>query len=285
MNMIQFLGSIELGLIYGLVAIGVYLTFRVIDFPDLTVDGSFPLGAAVAASLLVGGVSPVSATIIACIAGAAAGFVTGYLHVRFQILGLLASILTMTALYSINLRIMKSPNIALLSEATLFGSGDNVILVMLGIVVSICGLLIYFLYTHFGLGIRASGVNARVSRTYGVNVGAMILIMLALSNGIVAFAGALFAQSQGFADISMGAGTIIIGLASVIIGETIIHTRRVWLALLSCIVGSVVYRLAIAFALNSSDIGLKASDLNLITAVIVTLTMILPKLKNKITAR
>lgn len=281
MNAIQFLGALELGLVYALVAIGVYLTFRVIDFPDLTVDGSFPLGAAVSASMLVGGAHPLLATVCAFIAGAMSGLVTGYLNIKFKIIGLLAGILTMTGLYSVNLRIMGSPNIALLMEPTLFGQSD-VNFVMSLIVLVVCIGLIYFLNTHFGLGLRASGVNARVSQAYGIRVGWMVLVMLALSNGLVAFAGALFAQSQGFADISMGTGTIIIGLASVIIGETLIHTRRISLAIISCVVGAIAYRLAIAFALNTTDIGLKASDLNLITAVLVAVTMILPKIKQSI---
>jgi putative ABC transport system permease protein len=282
MNIIQFLGALELGLIYGLVAVAVYLTFRIIDFPDLTVDGSFTLGAAVSASLIVKGVHPLYATLAAFAAGALSGVVTAYLHVRWHILGLLAGILTMTALYSINLRIMERPNIALLSEPTLFNQWEIPygVLVILGIiVVCVIVLLTRFLLSQLGLGLRATGVNPRVSRSYGVNVGAMIIIALALSNAIVAFGGALFTQSQGFADISMGAGTIITGLASVIVGETVMRSRNIAVALVSCLVGSVLYRLAVAFALNAGDLGLKASDLNLITALLVAVTMVLPKLQ------
>lgn len=244
MNTIQILGALELGLIYGLVAIGVYLTFRILDFPDLTVDGSFPLGAAVSAALLLKGAHPLLATGMAVLAGGLAGLITGFLHVRFKILGLLAGILTMTALYSINLRIMGSPNLALLNEVTLFDNRH-----IIGCMAWICALIgggtVYFLSTHAGLGLRATGINPKVSKAYGVQVGGMVLLGLAISNGITALAGALFAQSQGFADISMGAGTVIVGLASVIIGETILNTRRLSLAILSCLIGSIVYRLAI----------------------------------------
>jgi putative ABC transport system permease protein len=187
----------------------------------------------------------------------------------------------MTGLYSINLRIMDSPNLALLNEVTVF-EGKHIIFFMLWICAIIGGSIIYFLNTHAGLGLRASGINPKVSKAYGVKVGSMILLGLALSNGIAALAGALFAQSQGFADISMGSGTVIIGLASVIIGETIFQTRKLSLAIISCLVGSIIYRLAIAFALNSTDLGLKASDLNLITALLVALTMILPKIKGNL---
>jgi putative tryptophan/tyrosine transport system permease protein len=277
MNLIQFIGALELGLLYGLIAMGVYLSFRVLDFPDLTVDGSFPLGAAVLASLILQGWSPLLATLLATLAGALAGLCTGYLHVRFKILGLLAGILSMTALYSINLRIMNSPNLALLDEVTLF-TGIPLLLGLSCVTLILAFCLIYFLYTQTGLAMRAAGTNPRVSQAYGVNVARMQLLGLALSNAFVALAGALFVQSQGFADISMGAGTIVVGLASVIIGETLCPSRKLYAAIISVIVGSIVYRCVIAFALNSTDLGLKASDLNLITAALVALTMIVPKL-------
>lgn len=277
MNTLTLLAALEIGLIYALVAIGVYLSFRLIDFPDLTVDGSFTLGAAVSAALIVTGSNPLLATFIACLAGAMAGMVTGYLHVRWQILGLLASILTMTALYSLNLRIMNKPNIALLNDATIFHG--NVLLTLGGLVL-ICSLALIWLFnTHIGLSIRAVGINPRVSKAYGINVGKMKLATLALSNAMVAFSGALFCQSQGFADISMGTGTIIIGLASVIIGESILGPKKIWIALIACIIGSILYRIAIGLALNTQHLGLQATDVNLLTALLVVLTMILPKLK------
>lgn len=278
MNLIQFLGALELGLLYSLIAMGVYISFRVLDFPDLTVDGSFPLGAAVLASLILRGWSPALATLLAALAGALAGLCTAYLHVRFKILGLLAGILTMTGLYSINLRIMNSPNLALLDEPTLFTGKP--LLVCLGLMVGALALgLIYFLYSETGLAMRASGANPRVSQACGVHVGKMQLLGLALSNACVALAGALFVQCQGFADISMGAGTIVAGLASVILGEALCPTRRHAVAVFSLVLGSIVYRCVIACALSSTDLGLRASDLNLLTALLVGCTMVAPKLR------
>lgn len=281
MNALQVLGACELGLIYGLVALGVYISFRVIDFPDLTVDGSFPLGAAVTASLLVQGCSPVLSFIVALFAGLLAGAVTAYLSVRWNILGLLASILTMTALYSINLRIMgQQPNIALINEPTLF-QDYSVLNVLFVLTVVTVLLLKMFFSSDFGLAMRASGINPKAGSAYGVSSGKVKFIALSMSNGLVAAAGALFTQSQGFADISMGTGTIVIGLASVIIGESVFHPRSLGLALFACVIGSVLYRLVISLALNASEIGLQASDLNLLTAALVATTTILAKWMKK----
>jgi putative ABC transport system permease protein len=285
MNLIQFLGALELGLLYGLVALGVYLTFRAINFPDLTVDGSFPLGAAVTAALLVKGEHPLVATTLATLAGALAGYLTGYLNVRWKILGLLAGILTMTALYSINLRIMARPNIALLTETTLFSywQGTHSLLwMLLGIVLGILALLCWFLNSQFGLAFRGTGINPRVSPAYGIKVEKMTLLGLSLSNALIALSGSLFTQAHGFADISMGTGTLITGLASVIIGESLIHRYSIFLILVGCVLGSILYRLVIAFALNTEIIGLQASDLNLITAVLVVIAMLLPELRQRV---
>lgn len=278
MNQLQFLGALEIGLIYGLVALGVYLTFRIIDFPDLTVDGSFTLGAAVSAIMISLDYNPWLATSMAIVAGGLAGSITGYLNVRWNILGLLAGILTMTALYSINLRVMSKPNIALINKATIFNFNPIITSTSI-IIILVILLLARFFASEFGLSVRAIGINPKVSTAYGINVGKLKVITLALSNAIVALGGSLFTQSQGFADISMGNGTVIVGLASVIIGESIIHPKKVMAWLVACIVGSILYRIVIAFALNANDIGLEASDLNLITAMIVAFTMILPKLK------
>ncbi len=286
MNLLQFLGAVELGMIFALVALGVYLSFRVLDFPDLTSDGSFPMGAAIAATMIVAGMNPWLATFVAFFGGTLAGTVTAYLNVRFGILSLLASILTMTALYSINLRIMGRPNIAMLYEETVFTPletlmGDHLTAVLLFgfFTVFIVGLLIYkLLQSQFGLGIRATGANPVMAQAQGVKTKSMILFGIALSNGIIALAGALFAQSQGFADVNMGVGTIIVGLASVIIGEVILPPRLVLFSIVGCIIGSVLYRLAVAFALNADF--MKPSDLNLMTALIVAFAMILPKLKS-----
>jgi putative ABC transport system permease protein len=278
MNSFQLIGALEIGLIYALVAIAVYISFRLIDFPDLTVDGSFTLGASVAACMIASGQPPLISTLVAILCGMLAGVITGYLHVKWHIMGLLAGILTMTALYSINLRIMGKPNLAIMNDTTLFSYGSVLFMSALIVLGSII-FLSWLFATDFGLSIRAVGINARVSLSYGISVNKIKLITLALSNGLVALAGALFAQSQGFADITMGTGTIIVGLAAVMIGEALFHPQRIISALFACVLGSIIYRATIALALQSYAIGLQASDLQLITAIIVTFTMMLPTLK------
>jgi putative tryptophan/tyrosine transport system permease protein len=286
-SLIAFLGTLETGLIFGLVALGVYISFRVLQFPDLTVDGSFPLGAAVSAVLIVNGVHPFPATIVACIAGAGAGLITAWLNVRLKILHLLASILTMIALYSINLRIMGRPNIALLGEQTLFTPLESLgISTYVTIPAALLVLIViakfgmdWFLNSEVGLAMRATGANARMARAQGINTGFYILMGMAVSNSLVALAGALFAQSQGSADVTMGVGVIVVGLAAVIGGEAVILPRTVFLATLACVAGSLLYRFAVALALNADFIGLKAQDLNLITAVLVALAMVLPSVR------
>jgi len=284
MSQIAFLGAIEVGLLFALVALGVFLSFRVLQFPDLTVDGSFPLGAAVCASLIVVEVNPYLATFVAALAGACAGMVTAWLNVRLKILHLLASILTMIALYSVNLRIMGRPNIALLGENTVFSPLESwdtpsyiALPIMLTVLVVIVKLALdWFLNSEIGLAMRATGVNPRMARAQGIHTDRYILGGMALSNALVAVAGALFAQSQGAADVTLGVGVIVVGLAAVIGGEAVMNTRTVFRATLACIIGSILYRLAVAGALNADMLGLKAQDLNLITAVLVTLAMVLP---------
>jgi len=281
---IAFYGALETGLIYGLVAFGIYLSFRVLDFPDLTVDGSFPLGAAVAAMLIIAGWNPWLATGAAIVAGMAAGAVTALLNVKLKILNLLASILTMIALYSINLRIMGRPNVALLMEDTVltpwYSLGleyHQVPVLLFTLVIGVSLFLLWrFMKSETGLAMRATGANARMARAQGIATGGMIILGVAVSNGLVGLAGALFAQSQGAADVTMGVGVIVIGLASLIGGEAVITPTSVFRALLACVVGAIIYRLAIAFALNADALGLKAQDLNLITAVLVTLAIVLP---------
>ena len=293
MSLFSLLGAIEIGLIFALVALGVYISFRLLRFPDLTVDGSFPLGGAVCAVMIVAGFNPWIATLGATLAGAAAGLVTGWLNVKLKIMDLLASILMMTALYSINLRVMNGPNVPLIAEPTLCtqlqpdSMADYVLrpLVLLVIVVLAKLLLDWFFATERGLAIRATGSNARMARAQGINTGAMVLLGMAISNALVGLAGALFVQTQGGADISMGIGTIVIGLAAVIVGESILPSRRIIWATLAVVLGAIVYRFFIAAALNSDFIGLKAQDLNLITAVLVTLALVLPQLKRKLNAR
>lgn len=287
MSLIAFLGTLETGLIFGLVALGVYISFRVLQFPDLTVDGSFPLGAAVSAVLIVNGVHPLPATIVACIAGAGAGLVTAWLNVRLKILHLLASILTMIALYSVNLRIMGRPNIALLGEETLFTPLESLGIPSYISIPSALLILIviakfrmdWFLGSEVGLAMRATGANPRMARAQGINTSFYILMGMAVSNSLVALAGALFAQSQGSADVTMGVGVIVVGLAAVIGGEAVILPRTVFLATLACVAGSLLYRFAVALALNADFIGLKAQDLNLITALLVALAMVLPSVR------
>jgi putative ABC transport system permease protein len=284
-SVVAAVGAVEIGLLYAFVALGVFLSFRVLDFPDLTVDGSFPLGAAVAATGLVSGWNPWAATGLACLAGGAAGFVTAFVSVRFRILHLLASILTMIALFSINLRIMGRPNVAVLNRDTVltpfFGRGFSDYLVrpaFLFVFVAIVAMLLAaFLSTDLGLAMRAAGANPRMARAQGIRVGAMVLAGVALSNAMVALAGALFAQTNGFADVTSGLGTIVVGLAAVIIGETLLPRRGVVLAILGCVIGSVLYRLAVQLALNLDVVGLTASDLNLATAVLVLATLIISR--------
>lgn len=287
MSEIAFLGAVEIGLVYALVAIGVYLSFRVLDFPDLTVDGSFPLGAAVAAVIITSGIDPWTGCLAAILAGAAAGLVTAFLNQRFGILHLLASILTMIALFSINLRVMGRPNIALINQETVLtpfyglGLADQYVrpLVVLVIVAFAVYLVARFLRSDFGLAMRATGVNPRMARAQGVKTAVHVYVGMAIANGLVGLAGALFAQTNGFADVTTGIGTIVVGLAAVIVGESLFRPRTIVIALVGCVIGSVLYRIAIQFALSADAIGLKASDLNLVTAVLVAVALVLPRLR------
>ncbi|MXN78103.1 ABC transporter permease [Burkholderia sp. 4701] len=293
MSLFSFLGALEIGLIFSLVALGVLISFRILNFPDLTVDGSFPLGGAVAATLISAGFDPFAATGLAIVAGALAGFVTGWLNVRLKIMDLLASILMMIALYSVNLRIMGRPNVPLITEPTLFTVlqpawlPDYVLRpALLAIVVVVAKLgLDWFFSSQLGLAMRATGANPRMARAQGIATGRATLAGMALSNALVALAGALFAQTQGGSDISMGIGTIVIGLAAVIIGETLLPARRLVLTTLAVVLGAIVYRFFIALALNIEFIGLKAQDLNLVTAALVTIALVLPATRKKLFAR
>ena len=293
MSLFAFLGTLEIGLVYGLVALGVYLTFRVLDFPDLTVDGSFPMGGAVAATAIVAGVNPWLATGLAILAGAACGLVTAFLAVRCGILHLLASILTMIAAFSINIRIMGRPNIALLGENTIFSSIEKVGIdplygnlgMVFAIVLLVGVFIVRLLSSDFGLALRATGVNASMVAAQGGSVGYYTYFGLALSNGLVGLAGALFTMSNSFADVTSGVGTIVVGLAAVILGQTLLSGRQLWVAVLAVILGSVLYRLAVAFALSTGMFGMQASDLNLITAVLVAAALIVPKMKGKVHAQ
>ncbi|ERL54910.1 ABC transporter permease [Psychrobacter aquaticus] len=295
MSLIAFFGALESGLIYGLVALGVLISFRTLDFPDLTADGSFPLGGAVAGISIIAGINPWLACAFGMLAGSVAGIVTAWLHVKLGILQLLASILVMVALYSINLRIMGAPNLPLLGETTVFstlvtdGNGYWMRCLIIGMVVLFAMLFLNWFYsTETGLSMRATGSNLRMAQAQGINTSWMTIIGMAISNGLIALAGALFVQTQGGADISIGIGTIVIGLAAVIIGETIIPAKRIWLITFAVVVGAVLYKLFIQVALSSDtlrSIGFGPQDLNLITALLVVLALVLPKAKNELLSR
>ncbi|MBV1779626.1 ABC transporter permease [Paeniglutamicibacter sp. ABSL32-1] len=276
--------AVELGLIYAIMALGVYLTFRILDFPDLTVDGSFTTGAAVASISIINGVNPFLATAFAFFIGAAAGVITGLLHTKGKIDGLLAGILTMIALYSINLRIMGKANLPLLGETTvltflrenrLLGTWVSVGLMFLGCLVAVA-VIVWFLRTDVGLAMRATGDNEEMIRSLGVNTDNQKILGLALSNGLVGISGAVIAQFQGFADIGMGIGVILIGLASVIVGQAIFGQKFIWIAALAVVFGSVAYRLVIQLSLQA---GLEVNDMKLISAVLVVIALLLPQWK------
>ncbi len=283
MSLYEILGTVEIGLVFGLVALGAYLSFRVLDFPDLTVEGSFPLGAAVLAMLIVdAGWNPWAATFAAVVAGFCAGLTTAYLNVRFNILHILAGILLAISLYSINLRIMGGPNKPLLGSSTIFSVFDGwkapsymlapILIFVLVAAVKIA--LDLFLSTGVGLSMRAAGANPEMAAANGVDVGRMKLLGIGIANALTALAGALFAQIFGAADAYMGIGVIIIGLASVIVGMSILPSRTVMQATFACVIGALLYRFAVAFALNADFLGFKASDVQLVTAALVALTLI-----------
>ena len=285
------LPTISQGLLWSLLALGVYITFRVLDVADLTVEGSFPLGASVAVTLLVKNVNPVLAILAGGAAGGIAGVVTGLLHTKLKIPALLAGILTMIALYSVNLRIMGKANISLLGTDTAFSAVENALGILYSQSILVVGLatcllfsllMYWFFGTELGAAIRATGYNPQMIRAQGVDTNIMLILGLLLSNGLVAIAGALVAQSNGFADVGMGIGTIVIGLASVIIGEVLFGTRSFKNSLISVFLGSIVYRLVIAIVLQ---MGMPPNDLKLFTAVLVAIALSLPMFKGKIQGR
>jgi len=271
MSILSLISSVEIGLFYAIVALGVYLTFRIINLSDLTVDGTFTLGAAVTMRLVTLGYHPIVAFSLAIIAGACAGMATCFLSIQWRMPVLLASILILTSLYSVNLRIMGKPNIALMQSYSMGNIGTPL---MCGAVVcAVFALLYFFLTSQMGLALRAVGNNARVAPAYAIHVNRFKYLSLALSNGIIAFAGSFFALIQGFSDIGMGIGTLVAGLASVIIGEVIVGSKGVGYALVGCIAGSIIYRLLVGYALSIQWVGLQPSDVNIITAVFVLLMM------------
>lgn len=297
-------GAVESGAIYAIMALGVYLSFRVLDFPDLTVDGSFVTGAAVAAISIISGVSPVLATILGALAGFLAGCITGILHTKGKINNLLSGILMMIALYSINLRIMQSPQVSLLNEASIkaqitsiwektgidnllnnflamlglerFPSTWGIAIVMLLLIFIIKFVADYFLKTETGLALRATGDNQRMIRSFSANTDILIILGIGISNGLVALSGALIAQHGGFADVGMGIGMIISGLASVIIGEALFGVKTVARATLAVVLGAIVYRIVVTLALRVEF--LDTGDMKLITALLVIVALIAPKM-------
>ena len=302
--MTLLIGSLTIGLILSLLAMGVFISFRIFDFSDITADGSITLGAAVSAILIVKGINPVLATAAGFCSGLLAGATTGVLHTKFKINSLLSGILVMTALYSANLHVMGKSNVPLLSQTTLstyaehiglkvFGGAENIIimgwhvgvrdisvLISMSVIIGLVGWILYlFFRTNLGTAMRATGDNDQMIRALGVNVGNMITLGLAFSNGLIALAGALLAQYQGFADVQMGIGMVVWGLASVIIGESLVGTRNLGLTITGAVMGSVIFRLIVAMALRW---GLNPNDLKLITAIFVFAALILPNLLGKL---
>ena len=283
--------TVAQGLLWALMALGVYVTFRVLDIADLTVEGSFPLGAATAASLMVAGYGPLTSLLAAFITGTLAGVVTGLLHTKMKIPALLAGILTMIALYSVNLRIMGKANLSLLGVDTSFkiarsmlgmNMAQTTLIVGLAVTVIVGMFLYWFFGTQIGAAIRATGFNQQMIRAQGVDTDVTIILGLLLSNGLVAASGALVAQSNGFSDVGMGTGTIVIGLASVIIGEVLFGTRSFKNCLISVVLGSIVYRIVIAAVLA---MGMPPNDLKLFTSVLVALALSMPLIKAKLSGR
>ena len=286
------------GLIYSFMVLGVFLTFRVLDFPDLTVDGSLPLGAAVSAAMIAGGQSPLLATLVGVLAGLCAGTVTGFLHLLLKSGDndtlnygpkLLAGILTMTALYTVNLRIMGRSNTPLLGVQVIFDKlaaflhvqmlGWNLVLALAALTLVVKYVLDWLLHTEFGLNLQATGDNEQMIRAMGTNTNFTRIVGLAIANGLVALSGSLVAQQQGFADVGMGIGTIVAGLAGVIMGEVIFGTRSISWVLFSVIGGSIVYRLLIAVSLR---LGINPTDLKLLTAVLVVVALSIPTVRRKV---
>lgn len=290
------LGAVSQGVLWGIMALGVYITFKILDFADMTVDGSFALGGCVCALLVVRGVNPLLAVLVATVAGSIAGLVTGFLTTKFKIPGILAGILVQLALYSINLHVLGGPNQPLtrvhttimdwinkafnLSESFPY-SATSVSSLITGIIFTgaAIAILYWFFGTELGSAIRSTGDNAAMSRAQGINTDSMQILALMIANALVAMSGSLVMQQQRFGDVSMGIGTIVIGLASIIIGEVIFGKRfGFWWSLLSVVFGSVIYRLIIALVLQ---LGMKTQDLKLLSAVVVAIALSVPVLKQK----
>ena len=270
--------TIEQSLIFAIMVLGVYISFRILNFPDMTVDGTFPLGAAISAKLLTLGVNPYLTLLVALVAGAAAGSVTGLIHVKLKVKDLLAGILVMTALYSVNLRVMGKSNIPLFEEDNIFNTEYSMMITIVVLILISKFLLDYLLKTKFGFALKALGDNENLIVSLGLNEEKYKIYGLMIANAFVAFSGAVLAQYQGFADVGMGTGIIVIGLASIIIGDTLFGKRRRLAGTTIVIIGSILYRGVIAVTLS---MGMDASDLKLITSVIVIIILWIQKQKDK----
>ena len=270
--------TIEQSLIFAIMVLGVYISFRILNFPDMTVDGTFPLGAAISAKLLTLGVNPYLTLLVALVAGVAAGAITGLIHVKLKVKDLLAGILVMTALYSINLRVMGKSNIPLFEEDNIFNTEYSMMITIVVLILISKFLLDYLLKTKFGFALKALGDNENLIVSLGLNEEKYKIYGLMIANAFVAFSGAVLAQYQGFADVGMGTGIIVIGLASIIIGDTLFGKRRRLSGTTIVIIGSILYRGVIAVTLS---MGMDASDLKLITSVIVIVILWIQKQKDK----
>ncbi len=280
--------TVAQGIMWSILAIGVFLSFRVLDVPDMTCEGSFPLGGAIAASMIAAGASPWLAIVAGAFGGLLAGIVTGILYTKLKIPAILAGILTMIALYSVNLHVMGKANISLLRVDTIFSTTASLLHVsnsvaaflVPAVLLFLCSAFIYWFFgTELGMCIRATGYNTQMVRAQGVNTDTMIIIGLFISNALIGLCGAVVAQNNGFADVGMGIGTIIIGLASVIIGEVILGVDSFSASLAAVILGSVIYRVVIAVVLY---MGMPPNDLKLFTAIIVVLALAAPMIKGKV---
>ena len=270
--------TIEQSLIFAIMVLGVYISFRILNFPDMTVDGTFPLGAAISAKLLTLGVNPYLTLLVALVAGAAAGAITGLIHVKLKVKDLLAGILVLTALYSVNLRVMGKSNIPLFEEDNIFNTEYSMMITIVVLILISKFLLDYLLKTKFGFALKALGDNENLIVSLGLNEEKYKIYGLMIANAFVAFSGAVLAQYQGFADVGMGTGIIVIGLASIIIGDTLFGKRRRLAGTTIVIIGSILYRGVIAVTLS---MGMDASDLKLITSVIVIVILWIQKQKDK----
>ncbi len=278
-------GAISLGLLWGIMTIGVYITYRILDIADLTVEGSITLGAAIAAHAITVGINPYIATFLAMLGGMVAGLATGLLHTKLKIPALLSGILTMIALYSINLRVLGKASLSLLRMDDVYAPFVNlglettwsiIVLGLISVIIIIC-VLYWFFGTEIGCAIRATGNNPHMVRAQGINTNIMIILGLIISNGLVSLSGALIAQNQTFADVQMGTGSIVIGLASVIIGEVLFGKRNFFMRLTSLVFGAITYRIIIAFVLK---LGMHSNDLKLFTAITVAIALALPMIKD-----